>query len=402
MVASHKHKAGLECSAGELSAAGRPLHWWCIWAVWLLVFSSALAEAQEWSFSGLAKVRMYSPGRTQEQSTVLFTVKTRGCDWLVRFVRDEGTNAANASDYEEASFDGTNVYYLCNFKEKLERQRRAGDKFKAPNVAVGRAYQGELFHHRMALEVGPIWLTYASGCYFRSRTNDQVEPAMLFDGSGITYGPPKHPKLSARWALTDSSPSFPVRVAYFSSGEIQSPNGRVARPRPYNAGFTNAIYQVEAFTNMGGLMIPCRSSLKVFKMRADATANTDLALFVEYRVDLTNIVRSIDITSFQPEIPGVTLLEDARFGQLNYFASNGWPEVSTLQTGAYFTAVRNINKRQARVAPSTVFVRVCLGVLILLPVAIFLVRKMFIGNQPRPEAAPIEEKRQNEQWRQKG
>jgi len=96
----------VESCAGELLAGGPSPPGRCILACCLLIFSSVLAEPHEWSFGGVAKMPVYSPGRIQEQSTVLFTMKTRDCDWWVRFVRDEGTNAANARDYEEASFDG--------------------------------------------------------------------------------------------------------------------------------------------------------------------------------------------------------------------------------------------------------------------------------------------------------
>lgn len=60
----------------------------------------------------------------------------------------------------------------------------ASGKDVAPNVANGLAYPGQVFHHRLADEVGAIWLAYASSCYFGRQTNDLVEPAMAFDGFG--------------------------------------------------------------------------------------------------------------------------------------------------------------------------------------------------------------------------
>lgn len=369
-------RLGQMCPAGVLGA-------------WLLGLCAGLwgppgALAQELQLQGSAKMRMYMPsGATQEQSTVSFTMSVKGCNWMIRFVRDEGTNAANANDYEEASFDGVNVYYLCNFAKKLERQRKAGDKLDAPNVATARAYKGEVFHYRMAAEVGPIWLTYASGCYFASRTNDQVEPPMVFDGDGVMYGPAKHPKLHARWSLSDSRPSFPIRVTYLSGGEIQTARGVWKRPPPYDMGFTNSTYEVEAFTNSGGLMVPCRSCLKIFRMRAGATASADLAPFVEYQVRLTGVAHSIHVTSFQPEIPGVTVIEDARVGQLTYYATNGWPEASMLQTGAYFVAVKRLNQGHPRPEPSPALVRICLGILVLLPVGVYVGRRLLLRNSPK-------------------
>jgi hypothetical protein len=362
-----------------------------IWHMWhgMVIVSFAMSLVQvmgyELSLQGATKMRMYFPDRIQEQSTVLFTINIRDCNWLLRFVRDEGTNAANARDYEEVSFDGTNVYYVCNMTTKIERQRSIGDKLDAPNVALGRAYKGQLFHLRVADEVGPIWLAYASGCYLQSRTNQFIEPAMVFDGSGVTYGPPKHAELRAQWTLSDSSPRFPVWLAYFSDGYMELPSGRVRRPKPYDAGFTNAVYCVEAFTNANGLQIPLASSLKIFKMKPNATASTDLYLFAEYQMNVSNIAHSIDVVRFQPEIPGITVVHDERFGRQAYYATNKWPTVEELRTGPYFEAVRRINARHSATGNAAKWIRLLFILLILLPltltVAKLLLRKCQVSEK---------------------
>lgn len=363
-------------------------------AIWSIC---SISSAQEWCFQGSAKMQMYFPDRTQEQSTVYFKMSLSGCKWLVRFVRDEGTNSANAADYREASFDGTNVYYLCNLKSAIERQRKLGsNNLDAPNIAHGRAYQGSVFHLRMVDETSPIWLAYASGCYLADIQGDLVEPGMVFDGVGGKYGPPNHLKLKAQWLLSESTPRFPTRVVYLNDGYMYSPHGRLQCPVPYNNGFTNAIYQVERFTNISGLSVPCVSSLRIFQMSPNATTSTDLQLFVEYRMNLTNAMNTIDISSFQPAIPGITALQDERFGMLNYYATNRWPVIEELRSGEYFEKIRKLNIRaqtlgslSARAGKldsgrSLVVIRSILVLLALLPLVLFVVRRWLCAkNNPQ-------------------
>jgi hypothetical protein len=324
---------------------------------------------------------MYMPwGATQEQATVFFTMNIKDCNWLIRFVRDEGTNAANARDYEEASFDGTNIYYLSNIQSAVERQRRKGVKM-APNIAHGRSYIGQVFNLRLADEVGPIWLAYASACYLQGRTNDLVEPAMAFDGSGDRYGPPLHKKLKAKWTLSETEPRFPTRVVYLSDGYMRSPSGQVRRPPPYDAGFTNAVYEVDAFTNVTGTSFPLTSSLKVYRPRAAAATNKGLYLFVEYRINLTSIATTVQVATFQPAIPGVTMLQDERSGRLFYNATSTWPTVEELSATPYFQEVRRVQeasrvKEQYWPAHSRWPVRVFLIVLSILPIAAYIWRRL--------------------------
>src|ERR1043165_3158931 len=201
----------------------------------LVSCSSFVGMAQDWCFQGSADMRMFISGRTQEQGTVYFTMNTSDCKWLVRFIRDEGPNPVYAPDYSEASFDGTAVYYLRNIKSSVEKQRKLGPEQNPPNIAYGQAHKGQTIYLRMGAEaISPVWLAYASTCYLESRSNSFIEPGMVFDGSSVFYGPPKHRQLRSEWTFSESLPRLPVRVVYFSDGDVYSPDGeKIRRPVPY-------------------------------------------------------------------------------------------------------------------------------------------------------------------------
>jgi hypothetical protein len=345
----------------------------------ILVSTAAHAAGQDcWTFQGAAKMSMYLHGRTQEQAVAYFSMSVSGCKWLVRLRRDHGTNAANAPDYLEGAFDQSAVYYLCNIKTAVERQRGQGSKLNAPNIAYGQAYNGEVFYHRMAPEITPIWLAYGSACYWNNRVTNLVEPGMLFDGTGVYYGPPRHPRLRAEWTLSNSEPRVPIKVVYFSEGFVQAPTGGVVRlPPPYDRGFTNAVYQVDSFANLdNGLRMPASSSLKVFEIKQDGKTSGDLRLFVEYHMRLTNAARMTGQMAFQPAIPGVTLLQDARHGLLNYYATNRWPTKIELKEGTYFAALRTAAIQHTASRGVLKSVRLALLVLFALPFTV-LIWKLF-------------------------
>ncbi len=341
--------------------------------------------AQEFCVEGTVKRLAYLGGQTYRGPNSSFSMNVNGCNWFVRARKDQGKYG---SDYEEVSYDGTNVYVLLNNKSDVEKQLQMGAKL-GPDIAAAKVYRGEVCNLFEVEEVGPIWLTYASGCYFKSRTNDFVEAAIMQDPiSGVQFGPPTHSKMRAHWTLSDSNPSFPVRVDYYSEGHVMVRGKAVSLPRPYDAGLTSAVYQAGAFTNYLGLDIPLTSSLKIFKMRTNAVANTDLDLIIEFHVELTNVAQRAASFISQPRIPGITLVKDfrdSRGGVLVYYATNNWPTETEILTGSYFEEIRRLNTSPhvpGGALPSVV--RVVLILLVFVPAMIYLVNKHLARKRRTP------------------
>lgn len=321
-----KRQIPVTCS-GKRSATAK----WIPLCAYPLFLCALAARGVDFCVQGSANMYLYmASGTTQAQSTVWFTAQLRACRWFIRCQRDE---ELGTGDYAEASCDGTNVYYLSCISNAVAVTRAAGER-TAPNIANAVAYKGEVIHHRTADELSPIWLACASGCFFQSRTTDSVEPGMVFDGFGKQYGPPEHGRLRAEWTFTDRTCAFPAQVVYFGDGTLQARRGagKLAKlPMPYDAGCTSAIYTVDVLTNVGGVTVPVRSSLKIYTAKPKPVSAQDLRLFVEYVINLTNWEQATSMVVFQPHIPGPTVINDRRDRPLYFWATNGWPSIETLR-----------------------------------------------------------------------
>jgi hypothetical protein len=326
---------------------------------------------------GTASMRLHSPdGTTHEQAPLEFTLNVQDCAWLLQCARIYGgANGGHAPDME-VSCDGTNIYFVRSFgHEFLKRVKQSGQK-AAFNSANCISYQGQVFHHRLIDEVGAIWLAYASGCYFRSRTNDLVEPAMVLDGFGGLYdGFPNRSRLRAKWTISSSEPFLPERLVYFGRGENAIRIGPAPRPAPSSEEFTNAVYEVETFTNLNGLRLPREASLKLFTSAGGSSPLGAVRLLAEYRVNLITAAITNALASYQPGIDGVAAMYDQRAGDTAiYFATNGWPSVETLRTAAYFQRLREINRHPSAPRRGPWALRIVLALVVLIPIWVYALR----------------------------
>jgi hypothetical protein len=107
-------------------------------------------------------------------------------------------------------------------------------------------------------QISILWLAYASGCYLGSRTNRLVEPVYWFGGR---YFFNRRLELPADWVIAQFPPRLPARVVYFDDGFVRGADGTgapriVPYPKPYANGYTNAVYEVVSFLEVGPYKIP--------------------------------------------------------------------------------------------------------------------------------------------------
>jgi hypothetical protein len=330
-------------------------------------------SAQELHVEGNFRKWLYFQGKTNQDPVYPFTVDLKECGWRIR---SKCSSKVRFSDYMEACFDGTNIYFLNSIKSAVEAQQRKGaDLGPNPNTALGTVYRGQVCNRE---EIAPAWLAYASGCYFKSQTNEFVEPALEEDAnSAMIFGPPDHLTMRARWILTDSQPIFISHLAYLSDGSAMNRLGKFAKRQvPYDLGFTNSCYEVESFTNVDGLSIPLVSHLKVFREKTNAVASTDLALLLEYRISLTSARRHAESVISQPMLAGVTAVQDFRVAtdvgpQVSwYLTSNKWltePELPKL----------SLSKQPVRHQTTSVLVRAGLFVVFIGPALGFVAWRVY-------------------------
>jgi hypothetical protein len=287
------------------------------------------AGAAEYEVGGRAQFRWYASGTTQEQVAVFFRLSVRNCSWYFTYALESN----NLADYMHVSHDGSQLFFVQSLETVSEKKRKAGaiDPTRhADNSGTASISEGEIFYNAALPEVPPVWLAYGSSCFFDSHKEELVEPAMVQDGTGVEYGRAGSRKLKALRSMSDHFPFLPTRVVYLSDGQLYDFNGKLIRYEPpYDHGFTNAVYEVHSITNHNGLELPLRSSLKLFDRVTNAMSASDLRAVGDYQIQLLTVKTNLSISSFQPPLPGRTVVADHRFyGRENpqYFMelSNQW------------------------------------------------------------------------------
>ena len=299
----------------------------------IILFASIGAKAQQYQIDGTISIDSFYNNFLTNQSPKheLFSFESHldGCKWYLRVVNRK----ASVFDYQETSWDGTNLYYLMSVKGAVEEARRNGKKVGA-NEAIASTSKSEIPHNSFFEFAGPIWLTYFSGCYFKAALpNARIEPVISRTGSGVIYDNYNLMPQKARWSLYDVPPYLPSKVFYFDDGSVPVGRGeyiarREKRDPPFATGFIDTVFSTINTTNCGGLLLPTRSVLETFGPKRDAKSNDELLLWQRFEITLLRASTSSSVALFQPKISGVTPVLDERFmnvaGKLQYMVTNGW------------------------------------------------------------------------------
>jgi len=247
-------------------------------SLFFLVLFATNAQASDYEVKGAVRVFYFLPKGDQLGIPVHFLLSVHGCMWNLVFNRDE----TNGLDYQQVTFDGTNLYYVIDGEHMAARAKASGKKL-AGNVANSFiSNDGEIFHNPFAPEVGTIWLAYGSSCFFADLKTNLMEPPVDSDGIGRKYSQPEfRKKLRVDYQRVNDALGLPSQVVYFD--DSVNIFGKRA-PAPYDNGFTNSIYSVNSWTNCGGIQLPLTASFKFYYVKSGGTSSNDLALFKKFEI----------------------------------------------------------------------------------------------------------------------
>jgi hypothetical protein len=238
-----------------------------------------------------------------------FIVSVNKCYWEITLNPTSPTN-----DIYKAKFDGTNIYFIHDLSRAVGAMKKEG-KLVGSNIANAMVVRGEVPHDPFAEAIGPIWLTYASMCYFEHRTNDEIEPMFSFSDSVIGWDQRFSEK--AKWALS-SSLQLPESLIMQCDGNRLTINRMVPtynakyKP-PYDRGFKIVQYRVNSFTNIQGKLFPMTAVFETFGTKKDGISNTDLRTVTEHNIVTFQISNTSDVDNLPPRTPGETAVTDSRF-----------------------------------------------------------------------------------------
>jgi len=257
-------------------------------------------------------------------NTVSFSVAVSNSCYLLRLV----PTTEGAIQYQEAGFDGQTLYYVLQMPP-FRGPKPPGVQNEL-NVANAWIFDQQrvvysVFAHHMA----PVWLMFASGDYLRTVTNGLVEPPVtigLFEN--LDYFPRPF-KIPAQWSLQQAFPFLPLRVTCQDDGETKTepPFQNVKRTPPFDAGFTNIVFQVTGTRKFDAAEVPCSGDVDTYGPCPGGKPK--LFHYRRYHLALTKWSSTIPPTTFRPKLPGLTTISDARHARSEHpqtSLAREWPE----------------------------------------------------------------------------
>jgi hypothetical protein len=140
-----------------------------------------------------------------------------------------------------------------------------------------------------------VWLAYASSRYLRQITNNSI---LSFEELRTPFGPRGRYEVPCRLILSPLAPHVPTQIQYVRTnlpvginddGTLRS----LELDPPFrSAGYMNAEYKSEAFTNVNGLSFPTKFEYRGYRPRLNAKTTNDLLCVLIVRGVVTNITAS--------------------------------------------------------------------------------------------------------------
>ena len=308
-------------------------------------------------------------GQPTRETSSTFVISVNDCKWFVRISNPTKTEF----DYREISYDGRQLYYVESFPTRIRLKQERGEAVGF-NEATAWMYKGETFHDEFAHEVGPLWICYASGCFFTNLRTNEMEPVITFGVSTGVYSSTANPFLQRiQREMQPKFPKLPVRVVFLDDGLLRISKGvTVRREKLFADGFTNAVFEVLRQTNLAGALFPAESRLRVYAPEPFGPNPTNLALFSEYLIRLTSGTRTSSVTNFQPSLPQKTYLSDARFAEarpIGMISTGQWPSEDFVKQGKQYEQAVRVERHSSPVVSENsnrkVFVVRCVAILFL-------------------------------------
>lgn len=340
-----------------------------------------------------------------------FIVTVDGCLWKIRTIPQAGDSRGVA--YFEVGTDGTNTYALAQRdpnvplregpsklpttgSDQEPKQRGLPRQSTLPqNDAVGVITPGAYPPYAANL-AGPLWLAFASHCYFADRHTNTI-PQVL----GMWGAPGAQTELEplqASWTLASSPPHLPQRLECFFddfSGALGGMSTAGSRSRPFRV----ALYEAVRTTNFAALLLPAAFRVTIWTRGPTKDGSPTPTRFAEYEGTVARIQIAAPFTSTRPEITAATAVQDHRFplpagqGPAQYMITTqrAWLLAcnEVMATKGYARSTHNaevLRKAHARLTTKRVMLSTLIIVLTLAPIiALVRRRKLAIPQHANPE-----------------
>ena len=208
------------------------------WLLCLALCAVVRSSAAEYEVDGQLEETTYKPNYSVATfHQFQFTVYVRDCAWLIRTTETK-SNEIPVGASETACVNGTEIYKISGAVDGTNSVIGLNSKYlNRAGIVSNTAPVGFSI-------VAHIWQMFASGCYFKNRTDNQLAP--VYDVNAAADNQP-YLKLMAKWELLDGPGSLPKSVIYYRDNHsgVYSTNRQI-----------DASYTATGVTNAGSIKIP--------------------------------------------------------------------------------------------------------------------------------------------------
>ncbi|MGV3757808.1 MAG: hypothetical protein ACO1QS_20700 [Verrucomicrobiota bacterium] len=307
----------------------------------LLLASPIKSQAQTpagYELSGEIQLEQYDlEGSVKNIRKGLFTVTVNETNW---FIHSQIINDPTW-DYIETGKDDENIYSLLSLESIRNKKIEKGEKVGV-NSSVGYVHKGDVPTFVNSMHNAIIWLGLASGTYLKNKpltTSNTIAPVFFPESHYLAQVPFE---MQAQWTLSSNTPAFPDRVVYFSDGffrkwndpesALYEPPRLLKRSKPFDKGYTNAIYQTVNWTNINNIgTFPLEGVFQLYFPKIDGSSASDIRLIEKTTLIVKQIKPTAARTAWKPNNRGPGHITDFRFVtasnaaiSFNYLQTNQW------------------------------------------------------------------------------
>jgi hypothetical protein len=268
---------------------------------------------------------------------VEFELVAGGSRWLIKLTPEP------PAEYQmTVSSDGENLYLLLSYKLTASGGAGPGQENTFHSHTEGTVAKGNVPRFGLAEEAGALWLAYASQAAFAPGTGSasKTVPFTRYIRRP-PVGPGEPPVMqTAHWIASNVPPFLPVNVSYLTEARGHERAGGSFSGRH----LTNVQYHASFFLEVNGFQFPKESETLVYGI-FNGPEGENFQLAEAMRITALRVTPNVSLSSFQPPLPGPTLVNEERFNNgsglsFAYMAENHWPaETEVRSSPAYAEAV---------------------------------------------------------------
>lgn len=314
-----RHPASNGRQYHQRGGGDKPNKWWCrltknlgiaaavkLLACSIIVLTMQGARADSLIIEGAGIWKTFLYGDLDEEHAVTFKLHMGNgdeCGWLIEF--------CYKNEYVEkciSGTDGSNILTVAYYKPAYTNA--IGGYAFVERAVIPR---GDGF-----LPISAVWLAFIAPCYFEKVNANRISPPYFKDGRAENIG---YYETVAFHVTKQSSDSRLISsIVFLHDGQaVNERHEWIEAPKPFNAGFTNAVFKANGYLeNRGFGMVVREFTLDYFYPFADKNNKGQYRLYLAEacRLQVTNVWQT-NVVSLFPPVPAQVNYADRRFMRSN-------------------------------------------------------------------------------------